>query len=283
MPELPEVETVARGLSWAKGHVLNKIEIFDSKVWFESELSAKAFSGKKIQDVSRRGKYIIFRFDSELAIIQHLRMTGKMLEATSHAIPENIKKVAEKKSGKGLQIRAALQIAGRKIYFYDTRRFGTLTAVKKEEEFFNRKKLAPDPFHQTEIAKALFLEKISRTTKNAKAALLDQSIVAGVGNIYADESLFLEKINPKLLGRKIKDPEALWDRILWILERSLSFGGTSIVNYVNANGAPGEFAALLNVYGRENEPCKVCATPIQKIQWAGRSTHFCPRCQLRAK
>lgn len=281
MPELPEVETVARGLAWAQGHTLDRLEIFDSKVWFESEIPAKNFAGKKIREVSRRGKYIIFRFENESAIVQHLRMTGKMLEANSAAIPENIKHVAEKKSGKGLQIRAALEIAGKKIYFYDTRRFGTLTSVKKEEAFFAAKKLAPDPFHDAVRARELFLHKLRNTTKNAKAALLDQSLVAGVGNIYADESLFLEKISPKRLAKKIKDPEALWQKILWIMERSLNYGGTSIVNYVNANGAPGEFAALLNVYGREDEPCKICQTKIKKIDWAGRSTHFCPKCQAK--
>lgn len=279
MPELPEVETVALGLRPLSGRRLGALEIIDSKVWFESELAPEALAGLVLREVSRRGKYLLLRFERGLTLVQHLRMTGKMLEAGHQGIPVSVAAAAPARSGKGLQIRCCFRFEGKEICFFDTRRFGTLTLVSDEEGFFSRKGIAPDPFHERERARIWFLARMRECGKPVKAALLDQGIVAGVGNIYADEALHGVGVHPRTLASQVPDPTALWNEVLRLLERSIRMGGTTILNYVNAEGKEGEFARLLRVYGREGEPCPGCAGPVARITLAGRSTHFCPRCQ----
>jgi formamidopyrimidine-DNA glycosylase len=273
------VETVARGLKPLEGKRLAELQIFDAKVWFESRFPPSALRGLRLKEISRRGKYLLLRFENNFTLVQHLRMTGKMLEAGHTAIPLEVSAGMGKPAGKGLQLRCRFHFERADIVFYDTRRFGTLTLVDDEAAFFQEKKIAPDPLEDSERALAVFLERVRGTRKPAKAALLDQSVVAGVGNIYADEALFASGINPRLPGGRIPDPQALWREILRLLRRSIRLGGTTIYNYVNAEGQKGDFARLLQVYGREGEACGSCGTEIRKITLAGRSTHFCPHCQ----
>jgi formamidopyrimidine-DNA glycosylase len=283
MPELPEVETVARGLSWLSGRRLRSLEIHDARVWFESEGEPELLSGLTLREVSRRGKYLLLRFEKNLTIVQHLRMTGKMLEANSQLIPTAVLEARGQK-GKGLQIRCELTFAdGSAVWFFDTRRFGTLTLVKDEEKFFTNKKIAPDPIHHPEIAFAWFRERLAKSGKPLKAALLDQGVVAGVGNIYADEALFAARVHPKLRASRLKDPRPLWIEILRILHESIRQGGSTIRDYVSAKGERGMFADAHLVYGKHLEPCVICGSPIKRISIVGRSTHFCPRCQPMRK
>lgn len=281
MPELPEVENVARGLKYLEGRTLKKFEIFDSRVWFESELEPESLNGKKLLQVSRRGKYLLLRFSGGVSVLQHLRMTGKMLELDSGAIPEHIRGQMGTRGPKALQIRCRFDFGGKTVVFYDTRRFGTLTAVASEEEYFSHKGIAPDPFEQEEKARTHFLSRIREIGRPIKAALLDQSLIAGVGNIYADEALFITGTDPRTAASRVKDPDALWRAIREILAESMEAGGSSIVNYVGADGEPGRFGAQLKVYGRGGEECPTCARPIKRIQLGGRSTHFCESCQKR--
>jgi formamidopyrimidine-DNA glycosylase len=288
MPELPEVETVARGLRHLEGHRLLALELFDQKVWFESEADPDHLAGRILNEVSRRGKYILLRFEQGLTLVQHLRMTGKMLVAGSQSVPAEVERSVGKRHGKGLQIRCRFLFQEKNInaekgrvelWFFDTRRFGTLTLVGNENEFFKKKKIAPDPVHAPVAARQWFLEKIAVAAKPAKAALLDQGIVAGVGNIYADEALFKVGVHPITPTKCIPDPVALWDAILALLHYSIQRGGTTIRDYVNAAGEAGTFANELLVYDRKEMPCKKCGTAIQRITLGGRSTHFCPVCQ----
>jgi formamidopyrimidine-DNA glycosylase len=281
MPELPEVENVARGLKHLEGRVLKKFEIFDQRVWFESELEPETLNGRKLIGISRRGKYLLFRFSGGISLLQHLRMTGKMLELESSAIPDHIRGQIGTRGPKALQIRCRFDFGGKTVVFYDTRRFGTLTAVASEQEYFSHKGIAPDPFEQEPEARAHFLARVREIGRPIKAALLDQSLVAGVGNIYADEALFLTGTDPRTAASKVRDPAALWRAILGILGESMEAGGSSIVNYVGADGEPGRFGAQLKVYGRGGEECVVCAKPVKRIQLGGRSTHFCGYCQKR--
>jgi formamidopyrimidine-DNA glycosylase len=268
MPELPEVETVARGLSPLSGRRLRSLAIHDARVWFESEGDPELLDGLILLEVSRRGKYLLLRFEKNLTIVQHLRMTGKMLEANSALIPIAVLEARGQK-GKGLQIRCELTFDdGSAVWFFDTRRFGTLTLVKDEELFFANKKIAPDPIYEP-----------SRAYKPIKAALLDQQLVAGVGNIYADEALFAARIHPKKKAKAVKDPAPLWKEILRILHESILQGGSTIRDYVSAEGKEGTFAQAHHVYDRKGEPCTNCETPIKRIVLAGRSTHFCEKCQ----
>lgn len=281
MPELPEVENVARGLKYLEGRILRKFEIFDSRVWFESELDPETLNGKKLLQVARRGKYLLLRFAGGISVLQHLRMTGKMLESGSNAIPGHIREQIGTRGPKALQIRCRFDFSGKTVVFYDTRRFGTLTAVASEEAYFTNKGIAPDPFEEDGRARTHFLTRIQAIGRPIKAALLDQSLIAGVGNIYADEALFLTGTDPRTPASRVKDPGALWRAIKEILSESMEVGGSSIVNYVGADGEPGKFGAQLKVYGRGGEECPACAKPIKRIQLGGRSTHFCGACQKK--
>jgi formamidopyrimidine-DNA glycosylase len=278
VPELPEVETVARGLSHLAGRKLRSLEIFDGRVWFECELGPEILSGLELREVARRGKYLLLRFQKNLTLVQHLRMTGKMLEAGNRGIPAHIS-AAVGGGGRGLQIRCRFNFRGSEVWFYDTRRFGTLTLVDDEEKYFARKKIAPDPFHEPEKALAWFLEKLKKSGKPAKSALLDQGIVAGVGNIYADEALHRVGVHPKTPAKKIRDPQKLWEEILQLLARSIELGGSTVRNYVNASGEAGSFASEHLVYGRTGKKCNACGSLIRRIVLGGRATHFCPVCQ----
>jgi formamidopyrimidine-DNA glycosylase len=279
MPELPEVETVARGLQPLVGLRLRELAVFDRKVWFESELGPEALRGLRLERVSRRGKYLLLRFEKGLTLVQHLRMTGKMLATGNPAIPAAVSAALGKPKGKGLQLRCRFLFEGADYVFFDTRRFGTLTLVRDEEAFFRKKEIAPDPMEEPEKALTVFREQLARSRKPLKAALLDQSIVAGVGNIYADEALHGVGLHPLRQGATLQDPLPLWREILRLLERSIRMGGTTIHDYLNAEGEKGDFVRLLRVYGREGEACSTCGRPVQRIQLAGRSTHFCLHCQ----
>jgi formamidopyrimidine-DNA glycosylase len=279
MPELPEVETVARGLSPLSGKRLLALDIHDARVWFESEGDPALLSNLRLLEVSRRGKYLLLRFENGLTVVQHLRMTGKMLEARSRLVPTEVSVAVGLGRGKGLQIRCAFRFEDAEYWFYDTRRFGTLTLVRDEETFFREKKIAPDPIHEPARAFDWFAEKLAKTAKPIKAALLDQSVVAGVGNIYADEALFAAGIHPRTPARRVRDPRPLWLHILRILQESIRQGGSTIRDYVSAEGREGAFAQSHFVYDREGEPCRECGTAIERITLGGRSTHYCPKCQ----
>lgn len=279
MPELPEVENVARGLRYLEGKKLESLGVFDARVWFESELDPEDFAGRKLLQVTRRGKYLVLRFSGGVALLQHLRMTGKMLELESPALPDHIRAQMGTSGPKAPQIRCIFTFGKTQVVFYDPRRFGTISAVKDEAEFFSAKGIAPDPFGQEAEAKLHFLERIALSNRPAKSALLDQSLIAGVGNIYADEALHAIGVDPRALAGKIRSPERLWNAIREILQASMEEGGSSIVNYLGADGQPGKFGEQLRVYGRSGEPCGSCGKKILRIVMAGRSTHYCPTCQ----
>lgn len=279
MPELPEVETVVRGLRHLAGKNLGSLEIFDTTVWFESDHAPEKLAGLELLEISRRGKYILLRFAGNFTLVQHLRMTGKMLEAASLYVPEHVRKAVPSRKGKGLQVRCRFVFQGTEIWFYDTRRFGTLTLVSDEDAYFLKKKIAPDPFHDARRALHWFVAHMQSTNKPAKAALLDQGIVAGVGNIYADEVLHRMGIHPLTPANKITDIFNVWKEIVRTLERSIELGGSTIRDYVNASGEAGSFGLEHLVYNRTGEPCNGCGARIARIAVAGRSTHFCPRCQ----
>lgn len=281
MPELPEVETVARGLKHLEGRRLRELEIFDRKVWFEGELAPEAFRGKTLSRVSRRGKYLVFSFSGGLHIVQHLRMTGKMLEENSPAIPVSVRE-AIGRGVKGLQVRCRFVFDHGRIFFYDTRRFGTLSSTSDLDSYFRRKKIAPDLIADPERSRSAFLAGMAKSSRAVKAVLLDQSVAAGAGNIYADEALFATKTHPLTPAHRVRDPEALWKALRAIMEESLEKGGTSVIDYLGADGQPGRYGASLLVYGRAGKPCVVCATPIRSMTIGGRTSHYCPTCQKRS-
>ena len=280
MPELPEVETVARDLGPWQGAKLSRLSILDERVWFESEFPPAMLRGRRLEELFRRGKYIVWNFGGHY-LLQHLRMTGKVLPSDSRALP------AKQKDNP--QIRARFDFEKKQtLFFFDTRRFGTLTGVRSLEKFWSTKKLAPDPLlpSDAEIARDFFLARARASARPIKALLLDQTKISGVGNIYADEALFAQGIHPLTPAEKLRSEEllSLFENILRIFRAAIESRGTSAFNYLGVNGKPGEFQSFLRVYQRDGETCTACKTSlIQAITIVGRSSHFCPLCQPRRK
>jgi formamidopyrimidine-DNA glycosylase len=279
MPELPEVETIARGL-----HARVKGERIE-RAWFgskpESFLTPAAdmaalLPGRRIDRVSRVGKHIVFdlseaeaKHTSEatalsLQWIVHLGMTGRLLVAES-----GLKMPAHAHAVLGLS-------SGRELRFVDARRFGRLALRKPEQGWFRGPGAEPLGISQ-DAFRALFAGR--RTP--IKSALLNQKLLHGVGNIYADESLFRAGIRPRRMAGRLSRAELdrLRQALGSVLEEAIHLGGSSVSDYVNADGARGFFQLEHRVYRRTGEPCLVCGTPVRRILLGGRGTHFCPRCQ----
>ena len=279
MPELPEVETIARGVdARVRGD-----RIVDA--WFGSHREpfktpaarqAKELIGRRIQLVHRTGKHIVIELgsegrgrsgDSEVAAqwIVHLGMTGRLLVTTPDA---PIAKHTHARLGLG---------SGRELRFVDPRRFGRLEFrdLAKTERFAG-------PGAEPLTIEASEFADLFRGRKLAiKAALLNQSLLAGVGNIYADESLFRAGLRPRRQSRKLTRVELdrLRKALKEVLEHAIRLGGSSVSDYVGADGAKGFFQLEHYVYQRTGEPCRNCGNAIKRIVVAGRSTHYCSRCQ----
>lgn len=278
MPELPEVETVVADIRSLAGDRLESVRVFDKRVWFESELQPEAFADRRLEKLSRRGKYIVWDFGDRF-LVQHLRMTGKMLPAGSPALPAKLKG--------NMQIRLELTFTDHgRYYFYDTRRFGTFTAVRDIGGFWARKAQAPDSVNPEEVASALahYLERIAGRARPIKSALLDQTILSGVGNIYADEALHREGIHPGTQVARLSraELEKIFHTVRAIFAEAIRARGTTAYDYMTANGTPGDFAQFLRVYQRKGELCLACRKGrIATLTLAGRTSHFCPICQPR--
>lgn len=277
MPELPEVQTVVSDLAdLISGKKLDFISVTDPKVWFESDFSPAYFAGKEILAVTRRGKYIVYHF-ADGYLLQHLRMTGVMLPATSKKIPHNLF------TEKSPQLRLTLNFADLKLVFFDVRRFGTFTAILDLEKFFAGKKLAPELYDDFEQAFSWYQAKTARVNRPIKSVLLDQSIICGPGNIYADESLHAVKLHPlapaNTIGRE--QSRMLIMEVKRIMDEAIAKRGTSASDYLDVNGNPGVFKQYLKVYKRKGELCLSCELgKIEVIKIGGRTSHFCANCQI---
>jgi formamidopyrimidine-DNA glycosylase len=259
MPELPEVETVVRSLA---PHLPGRRIVaarFTSKFVTPGNRKALAarFIGRTIQSVTRRGKFIVMALDQGTLTV-HLGMTGRLLlgapeEAHTHGL---------------------FTLDQGTLVYTDPRQFGRILWNA------NLSHLGPEPL---EISFDDFATSIRRRKTRMKALLLNQAFLAGVGNIYADETLFAAGVHPLALSARLK-PErirAVYDSMRRILTAAIQKGGSSISDYVDANGEKGWFQLEHQAYGREGEPCTVCGTPIKKILVTQRGTHFCPHCQKR--
>lgn len=279
MPELPEVQTVVSDLQRYVGQKLKKIEINDERVGFESTVPFRRFANTKLISVDRRGKYIVFQFD-QLFLVQHLRMTGQVLPLSSKKLAPNT--LIDLRKTKKARLFWHLQTET--LVFHDTRRFGTVTAIDDLAAYWQRKHIAPDPMNaaETKAAQSLFLTKAAQANRAIKAVLLDQSIIAGVGNIYADEALHRTRIFPETKASSLAPEQltALYSAIKKVFREAISKRGTTQSDYLDVNGNPGVFKKYLNVYRRTGEICKTCKkTKIEKMKVAGRSTHYCGNCQ----
>lgn len=285
MPELPEVETVVRGL--ARTVVGDTIE----SVWLGSKPEPlkspaaeieRTLRRARIAAVRRMGKHIVIDLDRagtkaksrqaqskvspannhSAQFIVHLGMTGQLLVAKP-----------EQEIEKHTHLVAQLA-SGRELRFVDPRRFGRL-AVHTRNGF------QAEGVEPLDVGFEIFVSLFRKRKTPIKSALLNQKLLRGVGNIYADESLFRAGARPRRRAASLSRGELrrLYDSIQQVLNQAIAAGGSSVSDYVNAEGEPGFFQFEHRVYGREGEPCITCATPIKRVVIAGRSSHYCPRCQ----
>ena len=282
MPELPEVETVARGLRQTilgrriLSVTLGKTDFIDDPAALEQHLP-----GRRIETVERFGKFMLLRLSgadratravengdaAPASLLVHLGMTG-------HIAPAPAGQPLEKHTH-----ACMLLDDGRELRYTDARRFGRIAYLTKALLAEELKGFGADPL---EVSKEEFVSRICGRCARIKALLLDQSVLRGVGNIYADESLWRAKIHPARLGANLSKSQAVTlRRVLQdILQKAIKMRGSSISDFLDAEGEPGEYQRHHRAYGREGKPCCRCKTLIRRAIVAGRSSYFCPRCQL---
>lgn len=275
MPELPEVESIRRNLEeLILDKDLLKLEQYTPEVLVNPDNLDPC--GEKLSAICRRGKYLILKFLSCEMMI-HLRMTGKLLFETADSDPAEDEKQAK-------HMRARLCFSdGSRLIFDDIRRFGRISIFPPGECSRDKgfSELGPDAI-SPEWTEEDFLAKLKRRPQSSiKAALLDQCLVAGFGNIYVDEALFRAGIRPQTRVCRISQKQLRNLQIIGkeILLEAIGLGGTSFRDYVNSFGKKGKFQLQLAVYQREGQACRQCGTEIKKIQVAGRGTRYCPNCQ----
>ncbi len=270
MPELPEVETIANGLKTGRlgsPSILGKT-ITGTRLFWERTLAApspeefeRRISGQTIQDISRRGKYLLIKLSQD-TLAFHLRMSGDLLVEPQEApVPPHHRLI--------LDLHAGLRLA-----FNDTRKFGRAWLVEDPQELLSG--LGPEPFDPC-LTPQEFHRMLRARHRQLKPLLLDQSFLAGIGNIYADEALHLARLHPLANSQDLTDEEArdLLDSIRQVLQKGILTQGASI-DWVYRGG---EFQNHFRVYGRTGEPCPNCGTPIAHLIVGQRSTHYCPNCQ----
>ncbi len=277
MPELPEVETVVRDLHEAwKGLGISGLRILDDRVLESGSLGVNDLCGSSCRGVSRRGKYILQHWGT-LTVVQHLRMTGQMLQEGNPRLP----RAAD--TSRRLQRRAEWRLSdGSRWIFFDTRRFGTLRILSDPDAWFAARGFAPEPMgDDAPLARLHFVRAASTRRVPIKNVLLDSRAIVGVGNIYADEGLFRAGIHPRRIagGLSARRLGALFDAVRGVMAEAIARRGTSMSDYLDISGNPGAFRAYLNVYRRTGEPCRSCGRLVVRDVLGGRSTHFCSHCQ----
>ena len=300
MPELPEVETIRVGLA----RLLPGLTVKD--VWHDWAKSfpnppadvAKFLLRAKVEHVRRRAKVLIIELSSGYSLIVHLKMTGQLVFVgkADRLTAKSSQLGAEEKFGGGHPSDSLINnlpdkstrviikfISGAELFFNDQRKFGWMRLLPTNQipqiDFF--KKLGPEPLEQ-DFTATDFIKCLSRRRGSGiKAVLLDQTVLAGVGNVYADESLFAARIHPTTVVKDVSRTElvTLYNELRTVLNLSIKKGGSTDRNYVNAEGKKGSYISFAQVFRREGQPCLRCGVTIVKIRVAGRGTHICPRCQ----
>jgi len=291
MPELPEVETVVRQLGpEVEGHRIERLEVLDPR-WsrpLPPEQLEEAVSGGAIERLGRRGKYILMGLNGARTLVMHLRMTGNLVlrEGEEMLDPSLGRRLYEgERSTEERHLRARFVLDdGRELWFTDPRRFGEAFLIEDARLGERFAKLGLEPFSPEFTAQALG-EMAAGRKAPLKSFLLDQSGVAGVGNIYADEALFRAELHPLSPAGSMKPAhlEALRDAVVAALEAGIDAGGSSIDDYRDARGERGTMQDEFLVHTREGEDCRRCGGTIVRIVVGGRSTYFCPGCQVRLR
>ncbi|WP_208558800.1 DNA-formamidopyrimidine glycosylase [Marinilactibacillus kalidii] len=274
MPELPEVESVRSGLEkLIQGKTIKTVNVYWDRIIAEPsnvEAFKRQLVDQKIEAIGRRGKFLLFQL-TDYVLISHLRMEGKYrIEESTVPLTKHTHVVFSLDDGVELR-------------YLDVRKFGRMSLVEKDLVHTHKSlaKLGPEPFDGT-LRLTELDRQLKKRKKMIKASLLDQTVIAGIGNIYADEILFEARIYPGRLSNSLSDLEMtnLHKAILLVMGKAVKAGGTTIRTYMNAFGETGTYQASLNVYGKDGQPCVRCGTIIEKTKIAQRGTHYCPNCQL---
>ena len=286
MPELPEVETIKRGLSTLIIEKIIKDVSFDTPKSFPNAQNdiTHFLLGSEIRAVRRRAKVLLIDLSSNYSLMIHLKMTGQLVFrgddnfGAGHPSDSLIGELPDKST------RVTLTFSdGSQLFFNDQRKFGwmkLIPTIAVENEPFMMK-VGPEPLHDS-FSPWQFAERFKRRAKSPiKTALLDQTVIAGIGNIYADESLWGAKIHPATLTGVLAQVqlEKLYEEVRLVMNLSIEKGGSTDRNYVNAEGKKGSYIDFARVFHRQGLPCPRCGTLIIKTKVAGRGTHLCPRCQ----
>lgn len=280
MPELPEVEVVRLGLErGVVGRTIAAVDVHHPRAVRRHEAGAQDFAdllvGRRVEAARRRGKYLWLPLDSGDAVTGHLGMSGQLL-----VVPP------DKPAETHLRIRLGFADGGRELRFVDQRTFGGLQVVAGGAELPSTiQHIARDPL-DPEFDDELFVRRLRAKTTGVKRALLDQTLVSGIGNIYADEVLWRAGLHGGRATEAVTRPKAreLLAHAREVLAESLAQGGTSFdALYVSTEGVSGLFERSLHAYGREGEPCDRCGTPLRREAWMNRSSYSCPRCQPRPR
>jgi formamidopyrimidine-DNA glycosylase len=282
MPELPEVETIKRGLAKELvGHRVLTVDVREPKLFIGDP---HLLTNQKIEDIERRAKILVWKLTDYYMII-HLKMTGQLIFVPNknqkwlvggHPDKAYVADLPHKHT------HIIFHFDSGTLYYNDLRKFGWIRLLKNVEELKPYLAKLGTEYDWPEYTLDYFTQRLAkRKNITIKQALLEQTLVAGVGNIYADESLFCAKIRPtrKVAELKPKEVKKLFGCIPKIFELSLAHGGTSSQTYRKHDGSKGRYLEFANVYKRESLPCKVCGTPIERIKISGRSSHYCPNCQ----
>jgi formamidopyrimidine-DNA glycosylase len=280
VPELPEAETIRQGLArWVTGRRVVAVEVRHPRAVRRHLLGAEHFAavlaGRRVLDVCRRGKYLWLPLDSGDAVVGHLGMSGQLLLQPADA-PDEIH----------LRIRFTFDDSGPELRFVDQRTFGGLLVSEDGATLpAEIAHIARDPMDPA-FSETGFVAAMRRRRTGVKRALLDQTLISGVGNIYADEALWRARLHGARPTDAITGPAVtrLLGHVRDVLGEAIKVGGTSFdALYVNVNGESGYFDRSLNVYGREGRPCPRCGAPIRREAFMNRSSYSCPRCQPRPR
>lgn len=273
LPELPEVETVRRGLNrLVKGKVISKVEVtYAPMIKTGVDAFCQDLIGQEILDVDRGGKYLLI-YLTDHVLISHLRMEGKY-NFFADQVPAN------------KHFHAFFTfIDGSTLAYQDVRKFGTMELLGKADvdAYFISRKIGPEPTEE-DFDLEEFAKKLAKSKKPIKSHLLDQSLVAGLGNIYVDEVLFKAKVHPAQTSNQLSTDQVadLRQATIEVLQLGIEKGGSTIRTYKKALGMDGTMQDYLQVYGKTGQACPRCQTEIVKIQLGGRGTHFCPTCQVK--
>lgn len=284
MPELPEVETVRRGLErTVVGKTVATVEVRVLKLFPQPQaLIDKQLVGGTIAAAQRRAKVLLLRLDNGWTLAIHLKMTGQIVVRAKAAgfVAGHPEKVYEQPLPHKHTHVIITFSDGTVLYFNDLRKFGWMRLVASTDELFEATKLGPEPFGE-DFTPVYFAAALKNRRIPIKTALLDQKVVAGVGNIYADEALFEARISPFRNASSLKKDEItkLFEAVKHVLKLGIEYGGTTFNSYINAEGSAGRMRDYLKVYGREGQSCRDCTGLVLRKKIGQRSTHYCPDCQ----